>query len=122
MIVGTDLKQVERITGRLTTGKVALGGALSGLWLGLFVGVIFSLFDGQGSAIVTILSTGLFGIGLRPGLGPGRDTPPRAGSATSARSRSWWRPATRCWWSTSCCCAAQELLAQLPGGRPDPFA
>ena len=26
MIVGTDLKQVERITGRLTTGKVALGG------------------------------------------------------------------------------------------------
>jgi hypothetical protein len=36
MIVGTDLKQVERITGRLTHGKVALGGALSGLWLGIF--------------------------------------------------------------------------------------
>ena len=33
MIVGTDLKQVERITGRLSSGKVALGGALSGLWL-----------------------------------------------------------------------------------------
>ena len=27
MIVGTDLKRVERITGRLTTGRVALGGA-----------------------------------------------------------------------------------------------
>ena len=26
MIVGTDLKQVERVTGRLTTGRVALGG------------------------------------------------------------------------------------------------
>ena len=30
MIVGTDLKQVERVTGRLTTGRVALGGLLSG--------------------------------------------------------------------------------------------
>ena len=27
MIVGTDLKRIERITGRLTTGRVALGGA-----------------------------------------------------------------------------------------------
>ena len=26
MIVGTDLKRIERITGRLTTGRVALGG------------------------------------------------------------------------------------------------
>src|SRR5947207_6282486 len=45
MIVGTDLKQVERITGRLTTNKVALGGALSGLWLGIFIGIVFALFD-----------------------------------------------------------------------------
>ena len=29
MIVGTDLKRIERITGRLTTGRVAAGGALS---------------------------------------------------------------------------------------------
>ena len=60
MIVGTDLKQVERVTGRLTTGRVALGGALSGLWLGLFVGLIFSLF-GEGSVLAMILSTALFG-------------------------------------------------------------
>src|SRR3954467_4738061 len=44
LIVGTDLKQMERGTGRLTTGRVALGGLLSGAWMGLFVGVIFSLF------------------------------------------------------------------------------
>ncbi|MGN6575078.1 MAG: general stress protein [Nocardioides sp.] len=44
MIVGTDLKQVERVTGRLTTGRVAVGGLLSGVWMGLFVGLIFSLF------------------------------------------------------------------------------
>src|SRR5689334_6179283 len=62
MIVGTDLKQVERITGRITTGKVALGGALSGLWLGVFVGLIFALFDRQGNTLATVLSTALFGI------------------------------------------------------------
>lgn len=44
MIVGTDLKRVERITGRLTWGRIAVGGILSGLWLGLFVGLIFSFF------------------------------------------------------------------------------
>ena len=60
MIVGTELKQVERVTGRLTTGRVALGGLLSGIWLGLFVGLIFSLF-GQGSALGIIASTALFG-------------------------------------------------------------
>ncbi len=60
LIVGTDLKQVERVTGRLTWGKVAGGGFLSGIWLGLFVGVVLSLF-GSGSALAAILSTMLFG-------------------------------------------------------------
>src|SRR3954466_6778024 len=49
MIVGTDLKRVERITGRLTTGRVAVGGLVSGIWLGLFVGLIFALFTSQGA-------------------------------------------------------------------------
>lgn len=60
MIVGTDLKQVERVTGRLTTGRVAMGGLLSGVWLGLFVGLVFSLF-GEGSALSIIVSTAVFG-------------------------------------------------------------
>jgi hypothetical protein len=60
MIVGTDLKQVERVTGRLTTGRVALGGALSGLWLGLFVGLIFALF-GTADVVALLLSTAVFG-------------------------------------------------------------
>jgi hypothetical protein len=60
MIVGTDLKQVERVTGRLTTSRVALGGLLSGIWLGLFVGLVFSLF-GEGSALGIIASTAVFG-------------------------------------------------------------
>ncbi|QNN53372.1 general stress protein [Nocardioides mesophilus] len=64
MIVGTELKQVERVTGRLTTGRVAVGGLLSGVWLGLFVGLIFSLFatgSNSGSAFAVIVSTALFG-------------------------------------------------------------
>jgi hypothetical protein len=60
MIVGTDLKQVERVTGRLTTGKVAAGGLLSGIWMGLFVGLVVSLF-GTGGTFAIIASTMLFG-------------------------------------------------------------
>ena len=59
MIVGTDLRQVERVTGRLTRGRVAGAGALSGMWMGLFVGLIFSLF-GEGTT-GAVLSTVAFG-------------------------------------------------------------
>ena len=61
LIVGTDLKQLERITGRLTWGRVLIGGALSGVWLGLFVGLIFALFDSQNSVVALVLSTMVFG-------------------------------------------------------------
>src|SRR6476620_1941247 len=60
-IVGTDLKQLERVTGRLTTGRVAVGGLLSGIWMGLFIGLIFSLFGGSKSAIAIIVSSVLVG-------------------------------------------------------------
>jgi len=64
LIVGTDLKQLERVTGRLTRGRVATGGILSGMWLGLFVGLIFALFDPQASGLGTVLLTVLFGAGF----------------------------------------------------------
>ena len=60
MIVGTDLKLVERVTGRLTRGRVMGAGALSGMWMGLFVGLIFALF-GQGNSTFAVLSTVAFG-------------------------------------------------------------
>jgi hypothetical protein len=60
LIVGTELKQVERVTGRLTNGRVAASGVLSGAWMGLFVGVIVSLF-GDGNAWAAIASTVVFG-------------------------------------------------------------
>src|SRR5207342_2484645 len=62
MIVGTDLKQVERITGRLTNARVAGLGAISGLWLGLFVGLIFSFFGKDGNAFAMVVSTAMLGV------------------------------------------------------------
>lgn len=61
MIVGTDLRQVERVTGRLTTGRVALAGGVTGIWLGLFVGLIFALFAPSGDAFMTVLWSMMFG-------------------------------------------------------------
>lgn len=60
MIVGTDLRQVERVTGRLTRGRVAGAGALSGMWMGLFVGLIFALLT-PNSSTWAVLATVAFG-------------------------------------------------------------
>ncbi|OFE18365.1 hypothetical protein BA895_12075 [Humibacillus sp. DSM 29435] len=59
-IVGTELRSVERVTGRLTRGKIAAAGALSGLWIGLFVGVVFSLFV-QGNQLGVLIATPVLG-------------------------------------------------------------
>lgn len=44
-IVGTDLRMVERVTGRLTYSRVALAGLATGAWFGLFVGLLLSIFS-----------------------------------------------------------------------------
>jgi hypothetical protein len=44
-IVGRDLRFVEQVTGRLTTARAALGGALTGAVVGFFVGWLFGVFD-----------------------------------------------------------------------------
>ncbi len=67
LIVGTDLKQLERVTGRLTRGRAALGGLISGAWLGLFVGFIFALLDTQSGAgfsgvVATVALGAVFGV------------------------------------------------------------
>lgn len=40
-IVGSQLKTVERVRARLTYARIALAGALTGSWLGLFIGILF---------------------------------------------------------------------------------
>ena len=60
-IVGVDLMQVERVTGRLTWPKVLGGGVLTGAWLGLFIGLVLSFFSEEPwSALVTGLVAGVF--------------------------------------------------------------
>ena len=43
-IVGLDLRSIEQVTGRVTTGRAALAGAASGAWFGLFIGLLVGLF------------------------------------------------------------------------------
>ncbi len=67
LIVGTDLKQLERVTGRLTRGRVLMGGLLSGAWLGFFVGLVLSLFGGEEAAALfaifsTVIAGAVFGL------------------------------------------------------------
>src|SRR5699024_551079 len=52
MIVGTDLKLMERVTGRKTWGKVIGQGVLSGLWMGLFLGLLLMFISQSNLAIV----------------------------------------------------------------------
>ncbi|AKK10841.1 general stress protein [Corynebacterium uterequi] len=53
-IVGVDLMEVEQVTGRLTWGKVILGGLASGAWMGLFFGLLFGILS-VGPMIVGLL-------------------------------------------------------------------
>jgi len=44
-IVGTDLRLVENVLGRLTTARAAGAGAASGAWFGLLIGLLFGIFS-----------------------------------------------------------------------------
>lgn len=44
-IVGVDLMQVERVTGRLSWPKVLGGGVITGAWLGIFIGLVLGFFS-----------------------------------------------------------------------------
>ena len=118
MIVGTDLKQVERVTGRLTRGRVAGAGALSGMWMGLFVGLIFSLFDANRGAL-TIVSTVLFGalFGLVWALiGYAATRGQRDFSSVSQVVATRYEVLVEHKFAEQ----AREMLAQMPGGGSGP--
>jgi hypothetical protein len=62
-IVGTDLRMVERVTGRLTYARVAVTGFGSGAWFGVFVGLLFLLTsDSAGILFTSVLVGGGFGL------------------------------------------------------------
>ena len=60
-IVGTDLRMVENVTGRLTRGRAALAGAGSGAWFGLLVGLLLSLFSEDANVLGLVIAGLLYG-------------------------------------------------------------
>ena len=62
-IVGSDLKTVERVTGKLTWGRVAAAGAASGAWLGLFFGLLILIFSPV-TSFAYVLAALLIGAGF----------------------------------------------------------
>jgi len=120
MIVGTDLKRIERITGRLTTGRVALGGLLSGIWLGIFVGLIFALFteeDFLGILVSCALIGALFGV-IWALIGYAMTRGQRDFSSITQVVATKYEVLVE----HKVAAQARELLTQLPGATPDPFA
>jgi len=56
-IVGSGLRLVERVTGRLTNARAAGAGALSGMWVGLLFGILLGLFT-SGHSFFAVAATG----------------------------------------------------------------
>lgn len=120
MIVGTDLKQVERITGRLTYPKVAAAGAVSGVWLGLFVGLIFTFFV-DNEILPMLLSTVLLAVAFSvvwAVLGYAATGGRRDFSSVSSVVATRYEVLVEHKHADR----ARELLAELPGATPNPFA
>jgi len=63
-IVGVDLMQVERVTGRLTWPKVLAGGAATGAWLGLFIGLVLGFLNPNpwGPLVAGVIAGVFFGL------------------------------------------------------------
>jgi len=57
-IIGSGLRLVERVTGRLTTARAAAAGAASGAWFGLFIGLLVGLFT-RGPVWIGLIIGGL---------------------------------------------------------------
>ena len=82
-IVGTGLRSVEQVVGRVTTGRAALTGAGQGALIGLFIALLFGLFlDGPeflGLLAYAVITGAIFGAVLLGDLARG------AGRATRLR-------------------------------------
>lgn len=63
-IVGSDLRTVERVTGKLTYGRAALAGAASGAWIGLFFGLLMFMFSTTPNTVVYVGAAAIIGAGF----------------------------------------------------------
>jgi hypothetical protein len=60
VIVGTDLRMVEQVLGRLTMVRAAGMGAASGAWFGLLIGLFFAIFTPGRLSTIGVIVAGLF--------------------------------------------------------------
>ena len=115
-IVGSDLRMVENVLGRLTRGRAAAAGAASGAWFGLFVGVLLSVFADDGTNVFWLIVSAIlygavfgavFGFVGHTMSGGRRDFTSRSKIvASSYEVRCTWAEADR----------AREVLAGLSNG------
>ncbi len=63
-IVGSDLRTVERVTGKMTYGRAALAGAASGMWFGLFLGLLLFIFSPSQDAVLYVGAAVMIGAGF----------------------------------------------------------
>jgi len=68
-IVGSDLRSVERVRGKLSYARIALNGAITGSWLGLFYGLFFG--GNPDTSSVTGFATSAIGSAIFIGAGLG---------------------------------------------------
>jgi hypothetical protein len=116
-IVGTGLRSVEQVAGRLTTGRATLVGAGQGAWIGLLFGLLFGLFF-EGPAFFGVIAYGLvagaiFGAifgAITHALQGGR----RDFASVSALQASKYELQVE----HDASAQAKQLLAELPAGRP----
>lgn len=114
MIVGTDLRLVERITGRRTLAKVLRRGAFSGIGTGLLIGLMMMIFfGGDNPSVMLLLGLGVgivtgvvtAGLGFSMGKGKREFDSLRDTIATTFELLVEHKVAER----------ARELLASMPG-------
>ncbi|MFJ4690381.1 general stress protein [Streptomyces sp. NPDC088766] len=58
-IIGSDLRMVETVLGRLTRGRAALAGAGTGAWFGLLIGLLLSVFAAGNHHVLVLMLSGL---------------------------------------------------------------
>ena len=63
-IVGTNLSTVERVRGKVNYARIALSGAVTGVWIGLIFFLVFGTSADQATAQINLGSAILIGAGL----------------------------------------------------------
>ena len=118
-IVWDGLRQVEQVTGRVTTWKAAAQGALAGAWFGGIFGWLFALFSPEGWAVfLTYLVVGAIAGAIWKGVGHAMQKGRRDfGTVSTLAAREY-----QVWCDRDLVAEAQRLLGVSSHRAVDPDA